>query len=1234
MIARLSKVLAIGIALCAGWASQSTAASTTQNDVGYVTLSAELNGMNVPNGAGVVVTQVEAPYQSTNDYMVDVSGYAELSGKTFTDVSKNLGDINSAFSTHAANVARNLAGTTSSIAPGVTDIEVYDVNYWLNNEFLRTKATPSVVQPLTPPVVGGVTSRIANHSWAGYLGTATSGTNTNALMRLDYVVDTEEYIQVVAIVDKNTGSIYPLISGGFNSISVGVTNQADITGTAAGLLGIYATSRQKPDLVAPQGFTSYSTPMVTAAATDLIGYAHTNPGLSNGQAVMGTVAGTVYYGETTQVIRALLMAGADRRVFNSDSSAITNYRTSAANQTTNGLDTRYGAGQVDIRNSYWILNSGIKHSVQDGQAGPVGTTGFDYDAAFGTSAGVNNTAYYNFTGDYTGQSFSASLVWNVKIDPNLIFNNNSTDFTNAATLHNLTLTLVDLTTSATVAVSNSTIENTQNIFTTLKAGDNYQLQVSAAGEANPYSIEYGLAWTGKTALGWSGAQNGGTWDATSANWFNGSAVGQYLDGEHVEFTDGAANPTVTLTANVAPASVYVNNSLFDYTFTSNNGSGITGLTGLIKEGTGTLNLNTANSYTGGTFVNAGTLSVGTNNAIPLNSVLTLASNGTVKLNANSITLSQIAGSFGTINTGTGSLTLNSSTDAIINPTWTGGGTINKQGTNRLSPIGDATAFSGVWNISNGSLAVHADGELGNSSAQVNVLAGGTLEFDASSATAVATTINGAGYNSLGALYLSQNGSFGGKVTVATNSTVNTPAGIAFALTNGISIANGVTLTMAGAGALTISGAQTNSFGSQLTNATGTLNLNSDGGTNLFVITSGGTSITNFNAVQSLSGAILSDSATLNVVTGNSTVANLTTTTGTTNTVNLNLNANQLTVGGAGSKLAWGAGVTTAVSGAGGTLVLAPEAGSTVSATTPTLKINSGAAVKANAATKDPFTDSGNSSQHVALANNGTFTLTNGSAVVGNVSGGGNTVVATSASLIAGRFVQNSLTVQAGGAATVATSNAAGPFPLIGLNSQVSVLNSLNIANDGGALGSRTYTATFDLKNNDLIIEQTTLAGAQDVYNNLVDMLAAGINTGKGLVASLSDSLTGLGVMSNANAQGNPILSTFDGVGVDQYATLVKFTYLGDLNLDGVVDGNEIASIVNGFNLHLGGWSNGDLNYSGVVDGNDVAAAVNAFNGQGVHGTPLPEPSGLILAGIGLLSLVWGRRKFRLKGTAQ
>jgi hypothetical protein len=98
--------------------------------------------------------------------------------------------------------------------------------------------------------------------------------------------------------------------------------------------------------------------------------------------------------------------------------------------------------------------------------------------------------------------------------------------------------------------------------------------------------------------------------------------------------------------------------------------------------------------------------------------------------------------------------------------------------------------------------------------------------------------------------------------------------------------------------------------------------------------------------------------------------------------------------------------------------------------------------------------------------------------------------------------------------------------------------------------------------------------------------------------------------------------------------LVKYTYYGDANLSGNVDGSDYSLIDNGYLKNLTGWYNGDFNYDNVVNGSDYTLIDNAFNSQGtkltsqIAGTSaVPEPAGLEILGVGAVAML-GRRSWR------
>lgn len=105
-----------------------------------------------------------------------------------------------------------------------------------------------------------------------------------------------------------------------------------------------------------------------------------------------------------------------------------------------------------------------------------------------------------------------------------------------------------------------------------------------------------------SVLTWNGT--GPNWDvANSASWVGGD--GKFYQGDAVIFNNPAAESTVVLAGQLAPSSITVDNTN-TYTF-SNAGTIVSG--SLVKNGTGMLVLPGANSFEGGTTINAGTVSL-------------------------------------------------------------------------------------------------------------------------------------------------------------------------------------------------------------------------------------------------------------------------------------------------------------------------------------------------------------------------------------------------------------------------------------------------------------------------------------------------------------------------------------------------------------------------------------------------------------------------------------------------
>ena len=76
-------------------------------------------------------------------------------------------------------------------------------------------------------------------------------------------------------------------------------------------------------------------------------------------------------------------------------------------------------------------------------------------------------------------------------------------------------------------------------------------------------------------------------------------------------------------------------------------------------------------------------------------------------------------------------------------------------------------------------------------------------------------------------------------------------------------------------------------------------------------------------------------------------------------------------------------------------------------------------------------------------------------------------------------------------------------------------------------------------------------------------------------------------------------AVWNGVTVDATSVLVKYTYSGDLNMDGLIDGADYGTIDNYVQFPgTSGYANGDFNFDGLIDGADYGLLDNAVQFQG------------------------------------
>jgi PKD repeat protein len=180
------------------------------------------------------------------------------------------------------------------------------------------------------------------------------------------------------------------------------------------------------------------------------------------------------------------------------------------------------------------------------------------------------------------------------------------------------------------------------------------------------------------------------------------------------------------------------------------------------------------------------------------------------------------------------------------------------------------------------------------------------------------------------------------------------------------------------------------------------------------------------------------------------------------------------------------------------------------------------------------------------------------------------------------------------------------------NGRVNVLPGGDKVLMAGSIGLSSG-ASLDLADNDLV-----LTGTATTRTALLAQVAGWIKaargsrgdwSGAGVTSSSAkaNKQTGLALILN-DKNGSAILPSFSGCSVGANDILVKYTWNGDVNLDGVVDAADYFLVDSGFLTQQGQYRNGDLNLDGQVDASDYFLIDSAFLAQtGVLATREPAP---------------------------
>ena len=427
-------------------------------------------------GAGVRVAQVEAGYNLGTNWEVNPTGLGQPIGLFkyfgFGGSATNFPNSISSESGHAGAVAYYFYGVPGGVATNVAHVDNYDANFFVQENIVANGLTTNYILSLP-------------------------ATNINdPVVNQSFIVCNPDYSHYPVSWEQTVNSNYDNYAVQFKTLFVsgagngGPTNQAYVypPATCYNGLGVatYGGSscigptldngRCKPDITAPADATSFSTPQVAGAAAVLLQAG----GRGDGGADTNSAT-------DIRTVKALLLNGAVKPA-------------DWTNSAVSPLDARYGAGMVNLLNSYEQLAGGKQSYIDSGWApagsahpptGATGTVAALRGWDFNSLSSLTHPAYdamseylFDVTNSDTGAQFTATatLVWNRQ--------------QGQAAINNLALFLYNCANSNLVACSTSLVDNVQHLFVPNLAQGRYDLQVWKAGGSGLVSAgeSYALAW--------------------------------------------------------------------------------------------------------------------------------------------------------------------------------------------------------------------------------------------------------------------------------------------------------------------------------------------------------------------------------------------------------------------------------------------------------------------------------------------------------------------------------------------------------------------------------------------------------------------------------------------------------------------------------------------------------------------------------------------------------------------
>ena len=190
--------------------------------------------------------------------------------------------------------------------------------------------------------------------------------------------------------------------------------------------------------------------------------------------------------------------------------------------------------------------------------------------------------------------------------------------------------------------------------------------------------------------------------------------------------------------------------------------------------------------------------------------------------------------------------------------------------------------------------------------------------------------------------------------------------------------------------------------------------------------------------------------------------------------------------------------------------------------------------------------------------------------------------------------------------------------------------------------------TLNVQNNEVII---SYGSGADPIASIAAMLASGYAggawNGKGIDTSaplvIGGLSYGLGYADAADPQDS-------ATGLASGTIEIKFTLLGDADLNNIVNGIDFGILAANFNKGVTGWDEGDFDYNNIVNGLDFGDLAANFNKGAAGGAAVaaldsfaaanglladvPEPTSIALLTAGTLATLARRRRSKNISTFQ